>query len=435
MVCHELSHIRPVRRSGLIAVYVLLVATILGAQWLPDLTTLIPLSLLAMYFLVKSWRRGRTWAADLDSVRWSGDPEALITGLTRVSRAHGMPLEWGAPLSWMMSHPSTMGRIRAIARAGQVNDARIAELLEECRHDAADHYIEASADPAPEDAAFAPALRQRLQSRLTLYVLAAPILWGVPMVWLLQRTGLDWWAVFIVAIVLSALAMYVGLEWITGSVRDTVKRRTVARRGPGVFAGLSLGAEPRLFDGVYHYDMGMVKFENGALEFVGDRTHFTLDRRRVERVWLGDGPPYWTPRRIVYIECRPSPDAGAVIFSLQSLEAWFWPSTVVVAKRLYRQVEEWRQGSSSSPTPPLPCALPQAAGTANPFISFQTAFRSVGIYSGIAFLLGSVAATFDSPSLFGYSSAVLCPTAVCGVLTLFMLWPRLPFGRAGKPAG
>ncbi len=434
VVCHELSHIRPVKRARMTAVYVLLVATILGAQWLPDLTALIPVSLLAMYFLLKSWRRGREWAADLDSVRWSGDPEALITGLARVSRAHGLPLEWHAPIRWMMAHPPTMDRIKAIARAGRVPDSRIAELLDQSQRDAADHYIadhyiDASTDPVPEDAAFSPELRKRIQSSLSLYLLAAPLLWGVPMVWLLERTGLDWWAVVIVAIVSSALAMYLGSEWITGSLRNAVKRRAIARHGPGVFTGLSLGAEPRLFDGAYHHDLGVVRFENGALEFAGDRAHFTLDRRRVERVWFGDGPPYWTPRKVVYIECRLSPETEPVIFSLQSLEAWFWPFTVAVAKRLYRQVEAWREGSTSSPAPPLPCALPRVEGSPNPFISFPTAFRSVGIYSGIAFVLGSLAPTFNGGTVFSYFSSVLCPMVVCGALALFMVWPRLKLSR------
>ncbi len=131
IVCHELSHLRPSKRSGLAVPYMLVVASVLGAHWVPNFVDFIPALLLAAYFLVKAWRRAGERAADLDSVRWSGDPEAMITGLARVSYANGMPLEWAAPVSWMMGHPPTIDRIRAIGRAGRLTNSRVAELLEE----------------------------------------------------------------------------------------------------------------------------------------------------------------------------------------------------------------------------------------------------------------------------------------------------------------
>ena len=353
----------------------------------------------------------------------------MITGLARVSHAHGIPLEWGAPISWMMAHPSIMDRIRAIARAGGVNDSRIAELLEYSRRDPEDHYVEADAALVPEDAVFSPTMRKRLQMRLTLYVLLSPIIFGLPAVWLLERLALPWWAVLTVGSLLSMLAMYVGFEWVVASDRDMVRQRVVARHGQGVFAGFSPAAEPRLFDGTYHYDLGIVRFVDDALEFVGDRASFRLDRRLVRRVWFGDGPRHWTTRKVVYIECQPSPEAGPVIFSLQSFEAWFWPSTVTMAKRLYREVEEWRKASSSSPEPAQPCPLPQVEGIPETFISFRTAFRSIGIYCGLAFFLASLGTWFNGPKGFWDPSEVLCPVGVCGVLALFLMWPRLRWGR------
>jgi hypothetical protein len=219
---------------------------------------------------------------------------------------------------------------------------------------------------------------------------------------------------------LSMLAMYVGAEWATGSVRSAAKRRAVARHGQGVYTGFSPSAEPRLFDGAYHYDLGIVRFGTEGLEFVGDRVRFTLDSRNVQRVWLGDGPRHWTPRKVVYLKTE------SAIFSLQSFEAWSWPWTVAEAKRLCRQIEEWRQSSSHSPVPPVPCPLPREEGQPDSNISLRMAVRSAGIYSGVAFFLSSLIAPLKGAWDF---SEVLCPTIVCGILALFLVWPRLGWGR------
>ena len=92
---------------------------------------------------------------------------------------------------------------------------------------------------------------------------------------------------------------------------------------------------------------------------------------------------------------------------------------------MYKRVEEWRAASSSPAAPLQPCPVPQVQGNPNTFISLRLAFRSIGIYCAIAYFLASVVATLDSSRPFGYPSDVLTPMAVCGVLALFMAWPRL----------
>jgi hypothetical protein len=436
VVCHELSHLGPVKRSAMTGVYVLLVASILGTQWIPNFGDLVPIALLALYFMIKAWRRSGEWKADFDSVRWSGDPEALITGLTRVSRAHGMPLEWGAPISWMMAHPPTMERIRAIARAGAISDERILQLLEESRREPEDLYIDAPKDAVPEDAAFSPAMRKRLQTRLTVFALGAPIVLGLPVALLLQRMGLPWWNVLLTGSLVSHAAIYLGSDWIVGSVRETVKRRALARHGQGAFAGFSPSPEPRLFDGGYHYDLGMVRVVNGSLEFAGDRAQFTLDPRLVQRVWLGPGPRHWMRRKVVYIECRPSVETAVVIFSLQSFEAWFWPWTTATAKRLYQMVEEWHTNKSSlSPAPPLPCLLPQVEGSPVTFISFRTAIRSVSVYSAIAYFLTCFRGWLGFSEELWNPADLFCPMIVCGLLAFLLVCPRLNWSRFTNVTG
>jgi hypothetical protein len=181
--------------------------------------------MLGAYFLFKLWRRREEYKADLDAVRWSGDPEALISGIARISYANHMPLEWRAPASWFLSHPVSMKRFESIARAGGVPASRIGELMEEARREPAEVY---AVEPAPrKDAAFAPDLQRRLHTRLQWYALLAPIAIGLPAAWIFERIGPEGWALLAGA-PLAMAVFYVVLEAIVGSVRAAARERAAA---------------------------------------------------------------------------------------------------------------------------------------------------------------------------------------------------------------
>jgi Zn-dependent protease with chaperone function len=48
VVCHELSHVHSVKRSAMLGLYVLIVATVLGTQWVPHFIDVVPALLLAV---------------------------------------------------------------------------------------------------------------------------------------------------------------------------------------------------------------------------------------------------------------------------------------------------------------------------------------------------------------------------------------------------
>jgi hypothetical protein len=164
----------------------------------------------------------------------------------------------------------------------------------------------------------------------------------------------------------------------------------------------------------------MMRVREDKLEFAGDRVHFSLDRRLVNRVWLGDGPRHWTPRKVVYIECRPAPDAVRTVFSLQSFEARFWPFTNAAARRLYGEVEAWARmnttATSASTDPVAPCALPDVTGEPNVPVRFALALKAAVVSASIAFVI----AQFLWPQGRSFTAPVLC-----GALSIFAAWPRL----------
>jgi len=417
IVCHELSHAAPKSRVMMAVLYVVVISTTMTAEFVPGTMMLFPLLILAMVLAFKAWRRSEERAADRDSVRWSQDPEAMISGLARVSLSSGMPLDWGAPMSWMLSHPSTGERLRMIAEAGGLPQSRIAELIEHAQSEAPDHYQESAA--IPEDAAFSPALRQKLSKSLTLYAFAAPAVLGVGVAWALERAGLDGLSVFAIGAPVSMAAFYFGYEMIVAEMRATARRRAVAKNGAGTFVGLSPSSEPRIYEGMYHFDFGLVRITSGALEFMGDRSRFTLDSRLVERVWLGHGPRHWTPRRVVYVQCRTS-DGTSAVFSLQSFEARMWPGTTFAARKLYTELEAWRTRQIDTPLPPLPCDIPRVNGNPDLSAGLRPVGKLVVIYAGVGLTVNTVFGMTNFERGLDFVPALLCAT-----LAVFAAWPRI----------
>lgn len=184
-----------------------------------------------------------------------------------------------------------------------------------------------------------------------------------------------------------------------------------------------------MFDGMYHYDLGILRVGDEGLEFAGDRTRFTLDQRLVRRVWLGKGARHWMPRKVVYLECQPAVESEVTVFSLQSLDAWFWPSTVKMARRLHRRIAAWHQSSTNSTTSPLPCPLPRVEGNPPASFTLRFALRTVSLYSGVAFVLASGKSWLDPSKGLPDVSELFAPVAVCAVAALFLVWPNLRRGR------
>ncbi|HLW75959.1 MAG TPA: M48 family metalloprotease, partial [Bryobacteraceae bacterium] len=91
IVCHELSHTGPKSRVMMSVLYVIVICTTMTAQFVPETVMLFPLLIVAIVLGLKAWKRSEERAADRNSIRWSHDPEAMISGLARVSLASGMP--------------------------------------------------------------------------------------------------------------------------------------------------------------------------------------------------------------------------------------------------------------------------------------------------------------------------------------------------------
>src|SRR5262249_15345489 len=134
VIGHELSHLKKnhpqllgfALMGGLAVVMMPYLMLAPSSTWQPLFDVLfITVPLLTLYFVSRRFE----YAADAGSIRLTGDPAAMITGLVKLHHLNLMPLEWSKWSEKSMTHPSTVRRARAIGRAAEMSEERVNELL------------------------------------------------------------------------------------------------------------------------------------------------------------------------------------------------------------------------------------------------------------------------------------------------------------------
>lgn len=419
IVCHELSHLRRPGYPAARANGLLLVGALILAFVVPSLLAWLPLVLPAEFLLQRANRRRRELRADADAVAWSGDAEALIEGLARVSRASGMPLAWPGWVRPLMPHPPTLDRVRAVARQAAIPEARLEELLAAgAAASPADRYQ--IPEPPPAGTAFTPEARARLNTALTLVALAIPIAFGVAAVFV----G------FTAAVLLGAIAAVVIPEWTLWRTRMRVRNLLAGR--PGLFCGFSPSAQPRVYDGYYDYDWGFAAFENGALVFRGDRTSWSIPRSAVAQIQYAAGPFHWVPRSGVSFSLH---DGESLC--LRPFDGAFGPAASRAAAALLREAARWHA------TPSTAGAQDNAAGRYDfasvkgdppPPYTWGTLLRGMPRYAVITFAMEWMVLAAQPGNAWADPWRLVGPPAVTAALTAFMAYPGVRRGRGSAPS-
>ncbi len=131
---HEVGHLeyfdrrRLLRRSlviwglfgGLLATTIWLGA---ASSAFVTLTWVWPLTILVLLVALTAGSQGREHDSDVRAVELTGDPEALVSGLTKIHNLMRMPRRWRESSEGRLSHPSLARRIRAIREAAGVSEA------------------------------------------------------------------------------------------------------------------------------------------------------------------------------------------------------------------------------------------------------------------------------------------------------------------------
>jgi len=336
------------------------------ADWPQKDFVLVMLGLSGFYFLSRHFEN----VADATAVRLTGDPEAQITGLLRLSRLNFMPIQWGKLSESWLTHPSMVRRAQRIAAAGGMAPERLQAILVQYNAEAIRRDTVMPAVPA-EDRYAVPvandpeiirgAVGRRAMAKLKLWALLAVYVFPPALCWLLiQRIQMGPWAMAVLIAGVPATAVLVTLAgvWLGNVGRAREKRRLLRRferehvpvGGPeDVLVGFAPTTFPRLFGSQYHWDSGFLVFAKDRLQFVGEKTRFVLATAEVDGIVLGRGGPNWWKFERIYVRWKEAASGRNGVFNLYLLEPGSMWTAQARVRELCQRLQEWQKQSQQYP--------------------------------------------------------------------------------------
>jgi Zn-dependent protease with chaperone function len=470
VVAHEIAHLEKKHIGWRTVLTILLIAgyacsAILLERWVPPSFPNGPifygLFLLIFFFL----SRRNEFVADAGSVKLTGNAEAMITALVRISRLNTMPLHWGKLDEKVLTHPSTLRRIRRLASEAGIDEARISELLSNSSAPPAEGYaIPRTALPAGKifSSRYKAQLAGKLAWRIMLTAAVLPAGVAIAAHWgqlegekLLLAYSLGLFVTLAADLALLNFLPMRGLKKMEQLLR--LKLRSESTGGIDIhslFVGLAPDSGPRIYEGNWAWDLGFIILTPELLSYQGEESGFSLARGDISSIYLGPGPTGWFTTPSVYIAWRETAGHEAV-FNLRPLGAKSMVEMAVKTRQLADDLQNWQARRPPASNPVLVSAasagqnlgIPKFAQvTSTPpralvrgqylvrdfFLNTLLAIGTMVLF-GLGFpLVDDLFRSSDSPNL-NSSYGGLYVLLVVWLARLFVL---LPFWRtSGNPTG
>lgn len=466
ILAHEVSHLKgrhPERLRNILALnFVLLIygsvalylvgATVVeqftalpyGATCLPALLlAALPGAALAQYVRLRYARRFEREADD-GALALTGDAEAQIASLVKVTRMNHMPLVWGG--KWrerMITHPSTRARVQRIAEQGQVSPERVEALLvggsAAGSDDAGLDYIQGAA--VAKRRRFTTEFKLKL-IRLNGYVyLALPGLGATVTValWTMGVPSLPGWTAlpFAVVIALGLCVLYqnrAALRGYSGLARQMREEHSGDLAGEAAhFVTFSPNADALLYDGFQNWDVGLLQFNEAGLHYRGDGTTFSLSRAGLQSIDLVSRPNFIIPSLSIYVTWHdPEEPEATRTFLFRAADANSLLSMNRLTRVLYRGLVEWhetpveRSQASYAPLLPQPGKL-DVKGQRVGDVCNGRMLLGVGVkYALCGF---ATAHAFGLPALAPFAGSAAGAALATGAAMMILMAPLWRFGR------
>jgi Zn-dependent protease with chaperone function len=473
VVAHELAHLRyrhplllglavmAVIYTGMfagtlfapLAAWPLYVAGVIGASGatgkaleILQSISFLPLFLLACLLPVRWLSRRAERSADAYAGMLTGDPEAMISALGKLSRLSLMPLRWGRLEEAVSTHPAMERRGEALALRFGIPFDRMLQLLRGETGGAPE-----TAAPAREESWDLPpsvldpgrVFTTRFKTRVLATILWTTLFLTVALclgaaVWVRSGGFSTPWVRFALALAGIAIARLAIGAAIAPLGYSTLRKKLAARlaaeglgeAAAGTFGGFAPDSVPRSYEGHTVWDVGFLIFGAGALVFVGDQARFRLDRERITAVRLGRGYPGWLEVPNLYVDWRHE-DETAHTFALRAIGGTLF-GTRRRMRRLARKAEAWRlHGEGAVPLPPTAAELPPPPTAPVTGHAPREALRLRGTFVLLwlhALLISMAGLLLDEPG--AILPALVLAVAVHVVLILPIIFYREPKGAS-----
>ncbi len=300
--------------------------------------------------------------ADARSVTLTDDPEALITAFAKLSVVNLTPMQWGRASGALVTHPSTMRRVRRIAEIGGVSEERLQQLLSEpTLAETNSEQVELFPSPLPASARIDPAYRQLQRAQINLLLLvgistAIPTLFA----YLAATHPVYELAILLFGVVATFSSYLAAVRWRIVDGRNKLRAKFIehfAKLYPVLdlsqarLVGYSPEAWPRFHYVQSHWDTGLLIPVREGLLYLGDQMKLMLPYSSIQEVIYERGTPGWWKFNRSYI--RWNEGRGVMNFvSLEPCSPW---AIERGNQELHRALEGWRAAKDSLPSLPAEC--------------------------------------------------------------------------------
>jgi Zn-dependent protease with chaperone function len=356
VVGHEIAHLQKkhVRWRSMATILLIggyIFSTIVLERWIPRAFPNGPIFyglFLLLFFFVS---RRNEFAADAGSAKLTGNAEAMITALARLTRLNTMPLQWGKLDEKILTHPSTLRRIMRLASDAGIQEARVSELLSGSFAPPGDTYpIPPTALPAGK--IFSTRYKTQLASKSAWWIMLAtvvlPVCVALAAHWgqleggkLFLAYSLGLFGTIAVDVALLNFLPMRGLKKMEELLHQKIQSGSASPAGrSGLFVGLAPDSGPRVYEGNWAWDFGFLILTPDFLAYQGEETRFSLARGEITSITLGSGPTGWFRVPSVYIVWRDAACREAV-FNLRPLRAGSIIEMAAKTRQLAEDLQNW----------------------------------------------------------------------------------------------
>ena len=410
VVAHEVGHLR----GGHVGVNVLMFwAYFLIAPWahsalgklgVPAWVLQFPIVTVAYVLVAAQISQRHEFSADARSVQLTGDPEAMIASLARLTRITRSPVSWGGFQGSILSHPSMKTRVLAIADRFSLPHERALAILDNpdiVAGEAPEHYALPAglqnAEPIYSSSARASHIFwASWGTRVALVLMLAAMAVTAPTV-----TGQFRAVALFFACVPLAAWLYLRLaNWWDRQFKASMRRKIALRMQPeegAIFVGLRPGARVYPVAGFYDWDLGFVTLSADWLSYRGEQAQFSVARSAVCGIEVAHGPIAWDRTFAVVVRHT----GGA--FVLRRSDAGI---SLRQARKLAAKLTAWWQGTAPADTvqeaPYPPPSLPEFAPAfpARIKLAIGFAWKAGGLFVGTLIILATTVPMNGSTMMF-----------------------------------